>query len=439
MKQRLKIGFFNSFIRTGIERSYTKELSQNIILSNYFALQTAIVLLAGIITSSVYHVFFPIWTAVFFILICLCTVAINRAKQHILAGYFLNLSINIAQFYFCLTFGKSNGIYLYYFPIFMGIGLVFSAKNFLKHQYVLSLITLVFALTFFLFGEQIHTPLNLNPELDEAFLKHNFIVTVMLSIVSGFFAARMNQLRVSLQDKVVEQKLNSEKASANALKENKVLLAEIHHRVKNNLAIMGSLIRLQISNINDEKLEPYFNELLNRIDSMSFVHEKLYRNNNFSFIQGKDFLKQIAQNIINSFDYRQEIEFKFQCDNCVLNLNDAIPLALITNEAITNSMKYAFEKTAEHKTISFILTQNKDRSLTVIISDNGCGFSLPISEHTNSSIGNFLIRSLSDQLDGSVEFYNDNGAVVNCHLFKSKAQSSSEINSHALTKTSIVA
>jgi two-component sensor histidine kinase len=439
MRQRFKIGVFNSFIKTGIERSYTKELSQNIILSNYFAFQAAVVLLAGIITSIVYHVFFPIWAAVFFIFICLSTVAINRAKQHILAGYFLNFSINIAQFYFCLIFGKSNGVYLYYFPIFMGIGLVFSAKNFLKHQFVLSLITLAFALTFFIFGEQIYQPLNLNPELDDVFLKHNFIVTVMLSIISGFFASRLNQLRLSLQDKVVEQKLNSEKASANALKENKVLLAEIHHRVKNNLAIMRSLIRLQISNINDEKLEPYFNELLNRIDSMSFVHEKLYRNNNFSFIQGKDFLKQIAQNIINSFDYRQEIEFKFQCDNCVLNLNDAIPLALITNEAITNSMKYAFEKTAEHKTISFTLTQNKDRSLNVKISDNGSGFSLPISEHTDSSIGNFLIRSLSDQLDGTVEFYNDNGAVVNCHLFKSQNQSRTETSSQALTNTSIVA
>jgi two-component sensor histidine kinase len=437
MKSILSI--FNSFLRTGVRKDYDKELTQFVVLNNFFALQCLLVFVSAIITTSIFDIKFPYWIIGAMTFISLLTFYFNQLKRHIWATYFLNCAINVALFCVCLFYGKSNGAYLYYFPIVTGVGLVFSTNVSKKHLYIQTLLTISFAIIFFAIGEKIHGPVSFTERENSILLTHNFIITLLISLMSGFFSARGNQMRYKLQEKIISQKQTNERNNSNALKENKVLLAEIHHRVKNNLAIMGSLIRLQISNINDEKLEPYFNDLLNRIDSMSFVHEKLYRNNNFSFIQGKDFLKQIAQNIINSFDYRQEIEFNFQCDNCVLNLNDAIPLALITNEAITNSMKYAFEHTHGRKTIFFTLTQNKDRSLIVKISDNGCGFSLPISEHTNNSIGNFLIRSLSDQLDGTVEFYNDNGAVVNCHLFKSKAQSSSEINSQALAKTSVVA
>jgi two-component sensor histidine kinase len=440
MKPRIKFNLFNSFLKTGVEKNYSKELSQSIIFVNYFALQTSIVLISGIIMGYFYGVFYTTWTSLLFAFISALSVLLNRKKLHITAGYLLLVSVNIAQFYFCLMFGKACGTYLYYFPILMGIGLIFSAKIFIRHQYVLSIITLAFGLVAFLFGDDIGVIVKLSSAKSETLFKHNFIVALILSLVSSFFAVRMNQLRITLQDRVIEQKLNTEKNSTIALKENKVLLAEIHHRVKNNLAIMRSLIRLQITNINDAKLEPYLNDLLNRIDSMSYVHEKLYRNNNFSFIQGKDFLKQIANNIINSFDYRQEIQFNFDCDTCVLNLNDAIPLALITNEAITNSMKYAFQKEKEPKIITFTLKQNKDRSLFVTINDNGVGFDLEnIDNDSSSSLGIFLIRSLSEQLDGTVEFYNDNGAVTHCHLFVSRLHSMSEDNSHALTSTPFVA
>ncbi len=439
MKSRFKFTLFNTFIKTGVEKNYDKELSQSIVLINYFSLQTAIVLIAGVISSMIYKVSFPIWTSLFFVIVCVFSVWLNKVKLHIGAGYFLILTINIAQFYFCLLFGIPSGIYFFYFPLIIGSGLVFASKNFIRHQYVLSLITAAFAIVFFLYGDQL-SELNQYSKLQNAlFFKHNFIVSLLLSLVSGFFVSRTNQLRITLQDKIIEQKQINEKNSVVALKENKVLLAEIHHRVKNNLAIMGSLIRLQISNINDEKLESYLNELLNRIDSMSYVHEKLYRNNNFSFIQGKDFLKQIATNIINSFDYRSEIQFNFDCENCVLNLNDAIPLALITNEAITNSMKYAFEKSDRHKIISFTLRQNPDRSVYVKIRDNGQGFDLSETPIEGNNLGSFLIRSLSEQLDGSVTFYNDGGAVVDCHLFVKAAHSKSDMNSQALNNTSLFA
>ncbi len=439
MRSRFKFTLFNAFIKTGVEKKYDKELSQSIILINYFSLQTAIVLVAGIISSILYNVSFPIWTSLFFILVCVFSVWLNKIKMHILAGYFLILSINIAQFYFCLLFGLPSGIYLFYFPLIIGSGLVFASKNFVKHQYALSLTTAAFAIIFFLYGSQWSMPDLYSKEKNEIFFKHNFIVSMLLSLVSGFFVSRMNQLRITLQDKIIEQKQINEKNSVVALKENKVLLAEIHHRVKNNLAIMGSLIRLQISTINDEKLESYLNELLNRIDSMSYVHEKLYRNNNFSFIQAKDFLRQIATNIINSFDYRSEIQFNFDCENCVLNLNDAIPLALITNEAITNSMKYAFEKSSAHKIISFTLSQNPDKSIFLKIRDNGQGFDMSETPIEGNNLGSFLIRSLSEQLDGVVKFYNDGGAVVDCHLFIKSTYSNSDIKSQALDKTSMLA
>jgi two-component sensor histidine kinase len=439
MKSKFRLSVFNSFLKVGVRKEYDRELTQFVILNNFFSLQCLVVFITAVITCSLYDIKFPYWIIGATTLISLLTFYFNQLKQHILATYFLNCAINLALFCVCLYYGKYNGVYLYYFPIVAGIGLVFPSNVSKKHFNIQTFITILFAITFFAVGDKLYTPVVFTDRENSILLTHNFVVTLFISLMSGFFSARGNQMRYKLQEKIIVQKQVNEKNSDTALKENKVLLAEIHHRVKNNLAIMRSLIRLQISNVNDEKLEPYFNDLLNRIESMSYVHEKLYRNNNYSFIQGKDFLKQIAQNIINSFDYRQDIQFNFKSDNCVLNLNDAIPLALITNEAITNSMKYAFEKNAVSKIISFELIQNGDKSLNVIIRDNGVGFESPAFEKNESSIGNFLIKSLSDQLDGTVEFYNDNGAVVNCHLFKSYSQSRSDMNSHALVSTSVVA
>jgi two-component sensor histidine kinase len=439
MKSIFSLSVFNSFLKTGVRKEYNKELTQFVILNNFFALQCLVIFGAAILTTTLFSIAFPYWVILIMTFISGLTFYFNSLKQHILATYFLNCSINIALFCVCLFYGKQNGAYFYYLPIVSGVGLVFTSNVSKRHLYFQTFITIFCAIVFFAIGDKLHTPVHFTDRENSILLAHNFIVTLIISLMSGFFSARGNQMRYRLQEKVIVQKQINEKNSVSALKENKVLLAEIHHRVKNNLAIMRSLIRLQISNINDEKLEPYFNDLLNRIDSMSFVHEKLYRNNNFSFIQSKDFLKQIAQNIINSFDYRHDIQFNFKSDNCVLNLNDAIPLALITNEAITNSMKYAFSKPALSKVISFELIQNKDKSLNVVISDNGIGFNLGDLEREQNSIGNFLIRSLSEQLDGTVEFYNDNGAVVNCHLFTSHHHSRTDTSSQALVSTSFEA
>lgn len=194
----------------------------------------------------------------------------------------------------------------------------------------------------------------------------------------------------------------------NSLVEKEGLLSEIHHRVKNNLQLVASLIHLQLKSLNDEKSIQAIKETRNRINSMLLLHKKLYQNEKTSYIDTYEYLNTLLPVILDSYSNKDQIKINNYAEPLKLYLDTAIPLGLIINELITNSIKYAFENTSDPLiTINLYVKENE---LILKVADNGQGF-LDLETVKNKGFGFKLVNSMCRQLDAAFEIANDNGAV----------------------------
>jgi len=189
-----------------------------------------------------------------------------------------------------------------------------------------------------------------------------------------------------------------------ANKEQAVLLKEIHHRVKNNLQVITSLLSLQSSNIDDPKVKEIFSVSQYRINTMAILHEELYQSENLSTIGYGEYLRKLVDYLIQSMEgdnHQLQISMDVP-NNLKLNIDTAIPLGLLINEIITNALKYGFNN-KEQGTIYISILPQTYPSFLLLIGDNGKGFSDEINYKTTKSLGLKLIRQLVRQLNGSIE------------------------------------
>lgn len=194
----------------------------------------------------------------------------------------------------------------------------------------------------------------------------------------------------------------------NALKEKEVLLSEIHHRVKNNLAIVSGLLMLQSEKVKHPDDFYLFEESRNRINSMALIHETLYKNDDFSLIDFKKYLTDLISNIKKSYQLKQEVTVLLNIDKVVLQIGIALPLGLLINEILTNSFKHAFSKSENPELqIDFIKT---DKEFQLTVKDNGPGFDFESFKNSDSSLGSSLVFSLAEQINASIEYVYENGA-----------------------------
>ena len=185
--------------------------------------------------------------------------------------------------------------------------------------------------------------------------------------------------------------------------EKEILLKEIHHRVKNNLQIITSLLNLQASSIEDEKVKGLFKHSQYRINSMAMIHEMLYQTKNLGQINYHEYLLKLIPNLITSIKgNKNEIDLKLNAESIYLNVDTSITLGLIINEIITNSLKYGFKDT--HKGLLIVhLKKLDDLHFSLEIGDNGKGFSDKINFKNTPSLGLKLIHNLVVQLEGTIE------------------------------------
>ncbi|MRX66155.1 sensor histidine kinase [Maribacter luteus] len=189
--------------------------------------------------------------------------------------------------------------------------------------------------------------------------------------------------------------------------EKEFLLKEIHHRVKNNLEIVSSLLALQSAELNDGKIMEAMQNSQQRIQSMSMVHQKLYQEKSLSAIEMKSYFFNLSNYIVNIFDRQNNIEVIVDMDKMELDVDTAIPIGLIVNELLTNSMKYAFpENSLGRVTISMFRTGSQ---LFLNVSDNGVGSKVNTSE---LGFGTKLVKLLTRQLDGKMQLEIENGTTV---------------------------
>ena len=204
-----------------------------------------------------------------------------------------------------------------------------------------------------------------------------------------------------LQRKVMEEKLEE------SLHQKELLLKEIHHRVKNNLQIISSLLNLQLHTITDPIIHSKFSESITRIKSMGILHDLLYRSKNFSSIPVSKFFPALVESLKDSYLVKKDIKIDLDVhiSKDKLNIDKAIPCGLILNEIISNALKYAFQNQKKGLIkVSFTdLHKNKKHKFLLSVSDNGAGFTLPNDVKDAPTLGLQLIHSLVEQLDGEIK------------------------------------
>ncbi|MGD1852811.1 MAG: response regulator [Leptolyngbyaceae cyanobacterium] len=196
-----------------------------------------------------------------------------------------------------------------------------------------------------------------------------------------------------------------------SLREKEALLKEIHHRVKNNLQIISSLLNLQAYSIKDDTVLNLFRESQNRICLMALVHEKLYQSNNLGKISFLDYVETLSRYILSSYKIdAKEVELIIDFDDIYLEIDIAVPCGLIINELMSNALKYAFLD-VEQGIISIRANIiSKDR-FSIVFEDNGIGISKEIDIHATETLGLQLVLSLTQQLEGELEIQTDCGTT----------------------------
>lgn len=236
----------------------------------------------------------------------------------------------------------------------------------------------------------------------------------VIGVVIAYVNMRVNQIEKKNLKKQVDEKT---KTLQNALNEKEVLIKEIHHRVKNNLAVVSGLLELQSWSMNDGHAKDALQESRLRVLAMSKIHENLYQNDDLARVNFKKFLEDLVRSVTATMKKAgQDITVFQYVDEVLLDVNIGIPVGLITNELVSNSYKHAFDEKGEG-TITVTFEEKEDKYL-LIVEDNGVGSDENILEIAKGSLGMNLIRSLVSQINSDITFDGKNGARFELNIWK---------------------
>ena len=220
---------------------------------------------------------------------------------------------------------------------------------------------------------------------------------------------KTNNLLISKNTEIYNQSLLLKES----LSEKETLLKEIHHRVKNNLQIISSLLSLQSKKITDKSVLASITEGKNRVEAMSLIHQNLYQSNNIASLDMQKYIVQFMQSISNSFGFpSRNLEYEINAHNINLDIDTAIPIGLIINEIVTNSVKHAFNG-MEEGLIQINLSDLGDNLFSLVVKDNGIGLPKDFVISKSSSLGLRLINTLGvKQLKGTLDIDSTDGTQV---------------------------
>ena len=233
-------------------------------------------------------------------------------------------------------------------------------------------------------------------------ITHNFSVDTTDQKFKIHFENRyskLNEDEVVIISRNVTDTVEYEKKLIDTVKEKEVLLKEVHHRVKNNLQVINSILNLQSSYVKDEETAQIIIESQNRIRSMSFIHESLYQTKDFTHISFDSYITTLVTNLVHSYEIRSnQIKLDLEIDKVELALDQAIPCGLILNELITNALKYAYPN--GEKGVISIKVKSDDNNIQISVKDFGVGLPEGFNIAESDSLGLSLVETLVSQLDG---------------------------------------
>ncbi len=230
-------------------------------------------------------------------------------------------------------------------------------------------------------------------------------IALAVTLIFGVFLYRKLQFK--------NQKIETQSKQLNNL------MKELHHRVKNNLAIVSSLLNMQSSRLEDKNAVKAVKEGQMRVQAMSLIHQRLYKTEDVSVVDMKNYLVELAESLMQAYGYTLDsFELKINVENPDLDVDLAIPIGLIVNELITNSFKYAYHKIAFP---SLMINFKNTNTITLEVQDNGIGIDQEMMNTKTDSFGKKLIKGLSSQLNGKYKFEKNNGTYFELIIPKSVA------------------
>ena len=216
---------------------------------------------------------------------------------------------------------------------------------------------------------------------------------------------------------ITERKEAERKIKA-ALKEKETLLKEIHHRVKNNMNVTSSLLKLQSAGITDKKTLEMFQDTRGRIQTMALVHDKLYRSKDLAHIDFREYIKDLAENQFRSYDVKRDrISLKVAAEGLFFEIDLATPCGLIISELVSNALKHAFPQNRKGEVKIALSAINADE-FELIVSDDGVGIPADVDFENTGSFGLYLINLLVEQLDGTIDLDRDGGTAFRIRFRK---------------------
>ena len=245
--------------------------------------------------------------------------------------------------------------------------------------------------------------------IEEKFIRGDGkVIDVEVTSIPTVFQGKPS-MQVIFQD--ISERVAAENKIKASLREKEVLLKEIHHRVKNNLQVINSLLSLQSRRIDDKQTAAVFDELKNRIYSIALVHEKLYESKDLSNIDFGAYTRILVSHIHKTFPTSlSTVKLEINASSIFLQVNKAIPCALIINELVTNALKYAFQNGQKGEIIIEIKT-NEQGKLTLTVADNGVGLPEDLDIDKPKALGLQIISALVRQLHGTLQVDKQNGTA----------------------------
>ena len=218
---------------------------------------------------------------------------------------------------------------------------------------------------------------------------------------------RMKRSILLIANDITESK-NAEKEIKSSLNEKEYLLREIHHRVKNNMQIISSLLNLQTKYVNDEEAIDVLQESQNRVKSMAMIHEKIYQSNDLEEINFADYIQSLISNLFHTYNVDKKlVKSTFKIENITLNMETAVPCGLIISEIISNSLKYAFPNKMRGEII--VSLKSVEETYELMIKDNGIGLPKGLDLNNLESLGLLLVKILTEQIEGELIINSING------------------------------
>jgi two-component sensor histidine kinase len=252
-------------------------------------------------------------------------------------------------------------------------------------------------------------------KIQKAESTRNFIITVaiMLILLLGLSYNRYRlKQRSNRQLQERQEEINQKNSTLQLLlTEKEWLLREIHHRVKNNLQVVMSLLNSQASYLSDEAALSAIQESQHRVQAMALIHQKLYQSEQVARIEMPAYIQELVAYLRDSYELAQSIYFQFAVGPIELDVTQAVPLGLIINEAITNALKYAFPA-GRSGTVSLSLHQKKRGSYQLVIADDGVGLPIGYDPDQSRSLGMTLMRGFSEQLGGELKVNSNPGLTI---------------------------